>query len=270
MKFIFLVLILISQLFSSVVKSPIVSVSKDETMATIMVDKIDAGMSGFVYHEVAPGHGSILKNVIVTSFDEKTKVASLRLTDYDALQNSALPNGKWKVQEGDEVILAFGYTRGLLIAPNEDIYYKISKNTNIQWVHPDIFATILSFNQHPTPTLEDFLNMSITTSTGLSFIYIDGRVYTVDSKSFKILSISRVQLKQDSVKVPFYTRVPKISSSWFSWGKGSSQMDDDEYSSHYYSLLIEANPRSRQLYNIIKNADKELHDLLDDFELKER
>jgi len=212
-------------------------------------------MSGFVYHEVAPGHGSILKNVVVTSFDEQSKIAKLRLTDYDTLQNSALPNGEWKVQKGDEVVLAFGYTRGLLIAPNEDIYYKISKNTNIQWVHPDIFATILSFNQHPTPTLEDFFKMSITTSTGLSFIYIDGRVYTVDSKSFKILSISKVKLKQESVNVPFYTRVPRISSPWFSWGEGTGELGDDEYESHYYSLLMRANPKNKVLYKILKEKN---------------
>ena len=270
MKFVFLLFILISQLFGSLIKAPIVDVNNDESMATIKVDKVDLGMSGFVYHEVAPGYGSIVKNVVVVGFDERTKLASLRLTEYDSLANSALPNGEWRVTSGDEVILAFGYTRGLLIAPNEDIYYKISKNTNIQWIHPDIFATLLSFNQHPTPVNEDFVNMSNVTSAGLVFIFIEGRVYTLDSKSFKILSISKVQLKQESTNIPFYTRVPKISSSWFRWGEGSSRMDEDEYESHYYSLLIEANPRSRQLYNIIKGSDSKLHDLLDDFEVKER
>ncbi len=256
MKFIFLVLILISQLFSSVVKSNIVSLNKDATKATIKIDKIDLGMSGFVYHKLSKNHGSILKNVLVSSFDEKTKIANLTLTNYDALENNALPHGQWNVEVGDEVILAFGYSRGLLIAPNEEIYYRIAKNTNIQWVHPDIFATVLSFNQHPTPLLEDFTKMSIITSTGLVFIYIENRVYTLDAKSFHILNISEVDLHQDSVKLPFYTRIPKISSSWFSWGEGTSQLD--KYAPHYYALLLEANSDNKELLAIVGDKYEKL------------
>ena len=268
MKYIFLVFILVSQLFSSVVKSPVLSVNKDQTKATIKVDKIDVGMSGFIYHAVKMGHGVILKNVVVTSFDENTKIAQLALSDYDALKNNALPKGKWVVEKGNEVILAFGYTRGLLIAPSEEIYYRISKNTHIQWVHPDIFATVLSFNSHPTPLLEDFVKMSIATSTGLVFIYIEDRVYTLDAKSFKILNISKVKLVQDNTQLPFYTRVPEISTSWFSWGEGTSELD--EYEPHYYSLLVEANPRNKQLYSIIKNSKQDVSDLLEEFKLRER
>ena len=62
--------------------------------------------------------------------------------------------------------------------------------------------------------------------------------------------------------------MPSISSSWWSFGAGTGELD--EYEPHYYSLMIEANPRNKQLYNIIKNGDKKFHDLLEDFELKER
>jgi len=266
MKYIFLALILASQLFSSVIKSPILNVNSDETQASIKVDKVDIGMSGFVYHDIADGHGVILKNAVVTGFNKNTNIAQLKLSDYDALANSALPSGKWHVEKGNEVILAFGYTRGLLIAPSEEIYYRISRNTDIQWVHPDIFATILSFNSHPAPTLEDFSKMSIATSAGLVFVFLEDRVYTLDSKSFKILNISAVKLTQDSVKLPFYTRVPEISTSWFAWGEGTSKLD--EYEPHYYDLLVQANPRNRTLYNIVKNSPQDINDLLGDFELK--
>jgi len=91
---------------------------------------------------------------------------------------------KWQVQVGDSVELAFGYSRSLLIAPNEKIYYKIAKSVKTQWIHPDLFATILSFRGHPTPTKEDFEAMADASSVGLLFIYLNQKVYTLDIKKF--------------------------------------------------------------------------------------
>lgn len=146
--------------------------------------------------------------------------------------------------------LAFGYTRGLLIAPNDEIYHRVTRGVkHLQWVHPDIFATILSFNGHPTPLREDFSKLSIATSVGLVFLYLDEKLFTVDAKSFKILTITEAKLKQESTKLPFYTRVEEIDASW--WGEGSSDLES--YEPHYYELLQEANPEHKELKNIIAN-----------------
>jgi hypothetical protein len=75
MKYIFLIFIAISQLFSNVITAPIFDV--DETVAKIKVKKVYVGMSGFIFHKVAQNHGSILKNVIVTHYDSNTKIATL-------------------------------------------------------------------------------------------------------------------------------------------------------------------------------------------------
>ena len=259
-----------SQLFSSVIFSKVEQVNADQTQVTIKVEKIDVGMSGFIYHHISDGHGSILKNAVVTKFNKSTKMATLELSEFTALRNNALPDGKWIVEKGDDAILAFGYTRGLLITPTEEIYYRISKNTDIQWVHPDIFATILSFNSHPTPLREDFVKLSIATSTGLVFIYLDNRIYTLDAKTFRILNIAKVDLKQEAkeLKLPFYMRVPEIATTWYKFGAGTSELE--EYEPHYYSLLVEANPRNKTLYKIVKEGGEKLEDFLDDFELRER
>lgn len=259
--------ILMLELFGAVIESPIVNVivNDDDVKVTIEIDKVDVGMSGFIVHKIADGHTSILNNAVVTSYNKDTKVATLKLTEFNALSNSALPNGNWKVQVGDTAVLAFGYTRGMLIAPNENIYYKISKHSKIQWIHPDIFATMLSFNGHPTPLREDFTQMSIASSVGLVYIYLNQIVYTLDSKSFKILATTDAKLNQDSVNLPFYTRVPEIDSNW--WGDGSSELD--EYEPHYYELLAKANPKNRQLYNIVKSGGEKLEDALEEFEIKE-
>jgi hypothetical protein len=264
MKYIFLLIIITLELFGVVLKSPIVAVNEDETEVSINIESIDVGVSGFVVHEIDKGHTAILKNATVSSFDEKSKIAKVTISEFNGFSNSALPDGKWSVKVGDSVILAFGYTRGLLIAPNEEIYYRVTKNSKLQWVHPDIFATILSFNGHPTPLRSDFSEMSSSTSVGLVFIYLDKKVYTLDAKSFKILAITDAELEDSEVNLPFYTRVPEIDAAW--WGEGSEELD--AYEPHYYKLIIEANPDSRELYDIIKNGDKKLENLLEDFDIK--
>ncbi|QOY54970.1 plasminogen-binding N-terminal domain-containing protein [Candidatus Sulfurimonas marisnigri] len=243
MKYIVLVFILAIELFGSVIKSPVVTVNNDETEVTIKIDKIDVGMSGFIVHKISQNRTTILKNAIVASYDKDTQVAKLMLSEYTELTNGALPSGKWHVEVGDYVVLAFGYTRGLLIAPNEDIYYRVTKSTKLQWVHPDIFATILSFNGHPTPLREDFTKMSETTSVGLVFIFLEEFVYTADARSFKILAVSEAKLPQGSTNLPFYTRVPEIDANW--WGEGSSELES--YEPYYYELLVNANPENNKL-----------------------
>jgi plasminogen-binding protein pgbA-like len=250
MKYIILVLVLALQLSAGVVKSPLISVDKQNDIATIKIDKIDVGMSGFISHKIADDHTVVLKNIVVTSYDEKSKIATLKMSPYDALRNNALPSGRWTVEVGDEAILAFGYTRGLLISPSEEIYHRITRSVkNLQWVHPDIFATILSFNGHPTPLREDFTKLSISTSVGIVFIYLEQKLFTIDAKSFKILTITEAELKQDNTELPFYIRIEEIDAAW--WGEGSNELES--YEPYYYELLTEANPDNKELQKIVKN-----------------
>lgn len=265
MKYIFLLLLVLSQLVAGIVKVPVVTVDNDKEIATINVPKIDVGMSGFIVHHLTDEHTSILKSVVVQSFDEASQSATLKMSDFDGLRNNALPTGQWSVQEGDSVVLAFGYSRAILIAPSEEIYYRITKSVSIQWLHPDIFATILSFNGHPTPLKSDFENMSNATSTGLIFIYLNERLYTVDAKSFVILNITDAKLTQDSMKLPFYSRVDEIDEAWF--GEGNDPLED--YEPHYYKLLVDHNAKNKQLYEIVKNGDEKLQFLINEFKIGE-
>ncbi|MCD6190582.1 MAG: plasminogen-binding N-terminal domain-containing protein [Sulfurimonas sp.] len=263
MKYIFLLLLALFELNAGVVKSPIVTLDSDENIATIKINKIDVGMSGFIVHEIAPDHTSILKNVVVKSYDKTTQIAILKMSDYTGLRNNALPTGNWSVVVGDTAVFAFGYSRALLIAPSEEIYHQVSKSIKIQWIHPDIFATILSFKGHPTPLKEDFEAMSDASSVGLVFIYLNKKLFMLDIKSFKILTINDAPLVQDSVKLPFYTRIEEIDANW--WGEGSNELES--YEPHYYELLVAFNKKDKNLYEIIKNGDEKLHYLLDDFEI---
>ena len=263
MKYIFSWFLIVMSLHASVIESPLLSIDKEQKIATIHVDKINLGMSGFVYHVLTPKHSSILKNAVVTQFNKETKIATLQLSDYDGLRNNSLPRGKWTLKVGDIALFAFGYNRSVLIAPSEEIYHQITKSVRTQWIHPDIFATILSFRGHPTPLKSDFDAMSVATSVGLLFIYLDKKVYMLDIKSFKILSISDAPLVQDSVQLPFYSRVDKIDANWF--GEGSDELK--AYEPHYYELLVKYNKKNKELHDTIAKGDAKYHYLLKKFEL---
>jgi len=265
MKKIFLMFIIALELSAGIIKLPVTSVDEEASTLTIEAGKIDLGVSGFILHTIAPGHNSILKSVMVVSYDAATKKATLKMSDYDALKNNALPKGEWKVKVGDTAVLAFGYERALLVAPSEEIFYKLSKSVNVQWIHPDIFATILSFRGHPAPQKEDFDVFTNSAAVGIIFIYLDDKVYTIDAKSFAILSIAETPLVQDNEVLPFYTRVEEIDAAW--WGAGSSPLE--EYAPHYYELLVEHNAQNKALYANIKKQGKKLEYLLNDFDFKE-
>jgi hypothetical protein len=265
MKYTILLMFFAINLFAGLIRVPVVAVDNDNDEVKITIEKIDPGMSGYIVHSIAPEHTAILKNVEVKEFDANRHEAVLKISDFDGLRNNALPHGKWQVKKGDTVTLAFAYSRALLIAPNEQIYHKISRSVHVEWIHPDIFATILSFNGHPTPLKSDFVKFANAMSAGLVFIYLDGNIFTLDIKSFKILSITPAILKESSTELPFYTRVKNIDAAW--WGEGSSEMD--AYAPHYYELLIENNPKNKKLYEIVKNStNDDVRALRDDFELE--
>jgi len=245
MKHIILFLLLISQIFASVATSSVKTVDEFNNSATIWIDKVDVGMSGFIIHELDANHEIILKNVTVSSYDAKRNIATLSMSDFDGLINSALPSVKYNVSVDDKVVLAFGYSRALLIAPSEEIYHRITKAVKVQWIHPDIFTTILALNGHLAPVKDDFLDMNRDTSVGLAYFFIREKLYTVDVKSFRVLSISQAPLTQKSTVLPFYTRVEKMSNSWWNFGDGTDEVKD--YDSYYLSLLLKYNPNNEQL-----------------------
>ena len=266
MKFIIVMFVVLLELSAGILKSPLIAVDHKNMLANIQVEHIDVGMSGFVYHQITKNHSSILNNALVVAYDDTKKIATIKLTPYTGLQNNSLPSGKWVASVGDVAMFAFGYNRGLLIAPSEEIYHQVTKNVDIQWVHPDLFATVLSFRGHPTPMKADFLAMSNMSSVGLVFIYLDKKVYMVDSKSFHILGINEAPLVEDNVQLPFYSRIESIPSHWWQfWGEGNDELE--AYAPHYYELLVQNNPYDTRLYEIIQKSDAKFHYLLKQFKI---
>lgn len=231
------------ELFASMIKSPVLSINLQTNKITTEIDKVDVGVSGFIVKSIDEEHTVILKKVEVLAYDIETRIATLEMSDFRVLDNSALPAGKWKVSIGDSVQLAFAYGRALLVAPSEDIYHRITTSVQVQWVHPDIFATQLSLEGHPTPLKKDFKKFGDSLGVGLVFIYLEQKLFTVDINSMKILNVSKAPLEQQDVKLPFYSRLEEIKADWF--GEGSSELE--AYEPYYYELLKKANPQNGEL-----------------------
>ncbi|MDF1874291.1 plasminogen-binding N-terminal domain-containing protein [Sulfurimonas sp. SAG-AH-194-I05] len=258
MKYVFSFFLLTIALFAGVVKTPTLSVNNAANTATIKINTIDVGVSGFIVHRFSENNSVIVKEVVVISYNEETNIAKLEMQDYTDMQQNALPVLETEVEVGDIVILAFGYTRAILIAPNEEIYYRITKATSkIQWLHPDLFATVLAYNSHPTPLKEDFISMSNITSAGLVFIYINQKLFTVDAKSLVILNTTDAPLTQTQTKLPFYMRIEGLESNWYSFGEGTGELQ--AYEPYYCRLLTDNNPTNKEIEKICSMKAKHIN-----------
>jgi len=251
-------------LFASAIETPIIRMDGDKALVSIA--KIDIGVSGFIVRSFNEQHSAIISNAVVSGFDENLHQATLTLSRYDGLKQNSLPDGKWKVREGDRAVLAFGYERAFLIAPNEDIYYSItSRIKNLDWVHPDGFAAFLSYKGHPTPLLKDIQGYCDVASVGLVYLYADQALFTLDCKSFTLLQITKFAKEIKETKLPFYSMVENIEANWF--GEGSDELES--YDPYYMKLLVENNSKNLKLYRYIKSDDSNASILSDEFEIGE-
>ncbi|MBU1643375.1 plasminogen-binding N-terminal domain-containing protein, partial [bacterium] len=113
-------------LYAAELHLPVQSVSENGKSAAVKVDQIAEGVHGFIVRHFTEDHSAIIADAYVSKFDPSNGEATLALSEYTGLKQNSLPKGHWPVQPGDEAILAFGYSRALLIAPSEDIYHIIS------------------------------------------------------------------------------------------------------------------------------------------------
>jgi len=241
MRYIIFYFLSVLSLYANLIKTPLLAVDGEE--GTISLEGISVGMSGFVVHQLSADHSIIVNSVEVIEVDKTTNQATLQLSKFTMFKNNNLPSLKYTAQKGDEVILAFGYNRGLLIAPNEQIYYTLKNAMRGEVLaHPDLFTAFLSTQGHPSPLKEDFTTFCNNLSIGLLFFYIEQNLYTVDCNSFAILDVQKAPLEEKKTQTPFYTRIKHIEANWF--GEGSNEMK--QYAPYYKKLLLQSYPRNSE------------------------
>lgn len=260
-----LLLVLFTALQAAELHLTLEHVSTDGETGSVQTARVEPGVSGFVVRHFTPEHSAIIANAVAHRYDEASRTLEVSLSDYTGLRQNSLPKGNWKPRAGDELILAFAYSRGTLIAPTRKIYRQITEQVkSVEWMHPDTLATYLSFQGHPSPLKEDLSGFCTVATTGLLFFYVGDALLTTDCQSLSVLQISRAGLAYDHPQVPFYTRVEEIDANWF--GEGSDIIED--YDAYYLKLLVENNPHSEKLYDFIQSLPSANKELLDEFDLR--
>ncbi len=268
MQKILLIILFSFSLFAAELHLSVANVNKDHSQATVHVKQIALGVHGFIVRHFTRDHSVIVADAYVSEYNATSQIATLTLSEYTGLKQNSLPKGLWKAEVGDEAILAFGYSRALLLAPDEASYHIITKNIHgVEWIHPDSFATYLSYRAHPTPFEDDISGYCTLAEIGLLYTYVEGALFTLDCQTFSLIQLTPVTLDKTELKMPFFSRVEEIPTSWWVWGAASRIMED--YDKHYLELIVEHNPHSKPLYNYIKNLNTPQKALESEFEIKE-
>lgn len=264
MRILFLSLFCVGMLEASPISTPLLTIN--ESQGTVQAPSLNVGMSGLIVRHFDDKHSSIIANARVKALDIATNQTQIEISDYDGLRQNSLPSGIWKARANDEVVLAYDYERALFIAPNDESYTSLTKSIpNIEWSHPDTFATYLSHEGHPTPLVKDFHQFCTSNSIGLLYIQTGETLFTLDCKNFQLLKTASVASYKKTPMVPFYSRVPTIRANWF--GEGSSRLDS--YEPYYLKEIALNNSKNKELYELYKAKFSEKSALLRNFNVKE-
>jgi len=193
--------------FPQTVERTVTSVSKDGI--TLCAPFPVNGMSGAVLHTYAQGIKAITATVVQTSEGIKT-------IPYESIIHNNLPAVKTSIQVGDKVIGGYLYDTVLLLAPDAATYERITLSTQKKWVHPDLYAAFLSRNKDGQVTKKNLAAFSQEYQVGLVYMVKKNSAVLYDPKSQKIVAQKGFASTPMEAQVPFFTRLSKIRSGWFS------------------------------------------------------
>ena len=168
------------------------------------------GMSGIVIHN----YGSNVK--AITSTVVQTSRGNARYQGNEIIDHDSLPTIKTGITKGDKVIGGYLYRNVLLLAPDANTYAKITSRYNKQWIHPDLYAIYLSQEGEGAPNRENLASFARKYHVGLIYIVKKGAAVLLDPVSGKYVGKQGVSGLPSKAQVPFFMRLDKIQTGWFS------------------------------------------------------
>jgi len=168
------------------------------------------GMTGVVIHSYGNELKAISSRIIRNSSGKITPIET------DIIHHDKLPNVKTPIKKGDEVIGGYLYNNVLLLAPDAKTYTKITSQHAKNWIHPDLFALFLSKTGDTAPNKDNLKAFAKTYQVGLICIVTKHSAKLLDPISGKIIGHKKLSGLPKKGKVPFFTRLKKIDSGWFS------------------------------------------------------
>jgi hypothetical protein len=169
------------------------------------------GMSGVVIHNYGNALEAITGYITQVSSD-----GTSRLIAKEIIHHEKLPTIKTLIAKGDKVIGGYLYDNVLLLAPDADIYAKITKGTSKKWVHPDLLATFLSELGETYPTRANLALFAKEYQVGLVYIVKKSSAVLLDPISGQIVGKRAFKGAPKKAQSPFFMRFGEIQSGWFS------------------------------------------------------
>ncbi len=209
----------------------------NDTTATINKGNLIVGQSGVVVHRYNGKHTIIIASASV--IDSNNTQSTIKFSNFDGLSQSALPTSNIKATDGDIFILNYLYNTSLLIAPNNQSFKTVrGMFPNQNFIHSDVFATNLKYLKKSTPTKPIIQAFCKNQDIGTIYIVVDNTVYTLDAKTFKVVSKNPIFYDFNNTQIPFYTRVEDIKDGVFSLSFIGLSGDAMKDYSEYYSKLL--------------------------------
>ena len=264
--FFLLTFLFICSSHASFISNAITNITEEDDITFVTFNTslaVQKGVSGYIVHHINADHQVIIANITVDSYNKDENEAVAKIVNGDILKQNALPHTTFEPQVGDEILVASDYSRALLLAPNETIYYHLTKAiSNLEWIHPDKFAAFLSYIGHPTPQNEDIQYFCQMASVGLLYVYAENTLFTLDCKSLIALQSTSAPFTREKDQLPFYSRIENISKSW--WGlslfdTGNSEMLTYDY--HYLHIIENSTP-DMNISTQLSNAEEKLNKIV--------
>lgn len=189
--------------------------------STINIGNLSIGQSGIVMHIFDNDKKLIVANAEVIKSDANNSV--IKFTEFNDIKQDAIPTSKRGVQKGDILVLNYLYTSSLLIAPNQETFQIVRSNFKYNnFLHSDLFAASLKYDEQPLPTKKDIKDFAVNQNLGTIFVVVNNKVNVFDSKSLKLLTTYDIDYDTYDSQFPFYTRVDEIKEGTFSFIKNFS------------------------------------------------
>lgn len=206
-KIILTILLANIHLFSAEINNKVVINIPKQDSNDMKIPALDlkVGESGIITRNIN-GNNFILGIAIVN--DVNDGVATIETKKFESIKNIYMPNPIGTPNEGDKITFRILYDRALIIAPNQNIYQEIlNNNKNIDFIHPDIFASYLATNDIQEPQSDDFRRFCNKYNIGIIFITKENYIDIFDCQSFKVITTDSITIKDTSTQKPFYTRL---------------------------------------------------------------
>jgi len=179
------------------------------------------GMSGVVIHKYSASLNAITSRMVQTSKNHGT------LLKESIVYHDKLPTINTAIKKGDTVIGGYLYENVLLLAPNANMYHKITSTYTKNWIHPDLYALYLAKEGDNIPTKENLTSFAKAYQVGLIFIIGKNKAKLLDPISGKIVGQMSMSGPSSKAQTPFFMRFDKIESGLFS----------SSNSKNYYQLM---------------------------------